>query len=201
MRYSRYLMMLVVALILGVFTVISYAQSVDIDGGISDHSNKNAPKVITSNKIKHFKLVVQDDASDDEYLTGRCTMEMKAVSGGAEMSLIIDKHSNGGGNTYLSDTETLDGSTLNELQAIVKEHNIASINGHDKWNSALGNYFDLEIIYESGEKIIAHGEGGEAVMPNNWNPHWFLDFFIKKLDFKNKMSDNNFDDDFDDDDF
>ena len=204
MKYAKYLMIVIFALVFGSFTM-SNAEAVDIeDGGILDHSDKNATKVIKSDKIKSFKLIVQDDAVNDEYLSGRCKMELKKVSGGAEMSLIVDKHSNGGGNTHLSDTETMDASVLNELQAIVKEHNIASINGHNKWNSALGIYLDLEITYESGEKITAYGEGGDAVLPNNWNSHWFLDFFLKKLDFKNKMSDSyeadeDYDDDFDDD--
>ena len=156
---------------------------VEEDGGIVDYTNKNAPKTIKSENIVQFTLIVEDDVVEDHFIRDRCVMEIAPAPGGFKMTLSSGKYSESD-QGYFSKSKVIHKKELKELQNIVKEQNLASINGHNQWNSALGNYLNLHIVYESGETITAHGEGGCSVIPYNFNAKSFVDFFCNKLKIK-----------------
>ena len=159
---------------------------VEEDGGIVDYSNKNAPKKIESEDIVQFTLIIEDDAVEDKFIRDRCVMEIEPAPGGFKMSLSSGKYSESD-QGYFSKSKIIHRKDLKELQNIIKEQNLASINGHNQWNSALGNYLHLYIVYDSGETITAHGEGGCSVIPYNFNSQNFVDFFCSKLKIKHQQ--------------
>ena len=159
-------------------------EEVEEDGGISDYSNKNAPKKIESENIVQFTLIVEDDAVEDDFIRSRCVMEIVPAPGGFKMTLSSDRYHDSDQEGKFSKSKIIHRKDLKELQNIIKEQNLASINGHNQWNSALGNYLHLYIVYDSGETITAHGEGGCSVIPYNFNAQSFVDFFCKKLKIK-----------------
>ena len=155
-----------------------------IDGGTDNHSNKNAPKIIKSEKITGFSLIVEDDTIEYENFCGRFVMKIEPKDKKFKISLSCEKKYSNSDDKHFSKSRIINEDTLKELQSIIKKHNVASINGHSKWNSALGNYIDLHIVYDTGETIDVNAEGGCDVVPDNWNQNWFLKFFFDKLKIK-----------------
>ena len=189
---KKYLIIIATLLTMGSFSMAACSDEVSdevIDGGTTDYSNNNAPKTITSENIIRFSLTVEDDTIEYNNFYGRFVMEIEPTAKGFKMSLSCGQYSNSDVK-YFSKSRIIDKNTLKELQAIIKEHNIASINGHSKWNSALGNYINLHIVYDTGETINVNAEGGCAVVPDNWNQDWFLNFFFDKLDIQCDKTNN-----------
>ena len=177
MNKNLFKIFFIMILIIGGFN-LAEAEEIEVDGGIHNYSNKNAPKKIISQNIKKFSLIIEDDAAEDHFISGRCTMKIENTPEGLKMTFLSGK------NPELNKSKIINEKILKELQKLIIENDVASINGHNKWNSALGNFLDLEIVYESGEVISAYGEGGEAVIPDNFNPKIFVKFFCDKLKIK-----------------
>lgn len=154
-------------------------------GGVSDHSDPSAVKEIQSDELKEFRLRCENSfgisvsASDGvsaptNYPAGYYNYEMIKSDDGAEVSVDF------AGEEFKF---TADNEELSNLAKLLKDHDVASMNGHSKRNSALGTYIDFEALYESGEKISIYAEGGASVEPDNWNPVIYVEFFdglIKK---------------------
>ena len=147
----------------------------DIDGGTTDYSNKKAPKIIKSENIVRFKLITEDDSIEYPAPSGRYVMEIVPAEKGFNMSLTCGE---------IKKSRIVGSKVMKQLQAVIKKYNVASINGHSKFNTALGNYLSLDIVYDSGETIHADAEGGCDVVPDNWNQMWFIEFFFDKLGIK-----------------
>ena len=158
------------------------AEEEPIDGGTTDNSVRHAsPVVISSTEISSFRLRFEysRDYNDEDELRGRYP------SGWYEMRL--EKNENGATChlEYWTRSEPsrkadfpVNGDALARLDALLKEHDVAQIDGHSMQNSALGDFMNLEVNYESGEQIYASGEGGDVKPdPQYYQEEWFIDFF------------------------
>lgn len=163
---------------------VCFAADVDIeeDGGTRDTSVRHtSPVVISSTEISLFRLKFEFSKDYDEedegrgrYPSGWYDLRLEKTGNGANCHL-----------EYWTQSEPsrkadffVSGDALARLDALLKEHDVAQIDGHSMWNSALGDFMNLEVNYESGEQIYANGEGG-GVKPDEkyYQEEWFIDFF------------------------
>ncbi len=156
-------------------------EDVEEDGGTRNNSVRHtSPVVISSTEISSFRLRFQFSADYDEpamrerYPWGWYDFRLERSGDGAICHL-----------EYWRDGEPsrkadfpVKGDALKRLDALLKEHDVAQIDGHSLWNSALGDDMSLDILYESGETIRADGQGGN-VKPDGkyYREEWFIDFF------------------------
>lgn len=115
-------------------------------GGTTNNSDYNAPKVINSNTITKFKVGFfhegEFDSSGDRYFTFEIAPD--------ENGKLILKDS------YDDPGMEVDQSVLDGVQAIIKEYNLASLNGIDRHTAGLPPEFEtcyLNVVYDSGEQI------------------------------------------------
>lgn len=157
-----------------------------LDGAVTDMSRMDAPNTTESKDIAAFSvrfawndqighsengMFIPDD--EQPYPQGIWQLTLKKSQRGAELEMRCD-------NAGLHVTGTVPGIALRTLQELIELHGVTRLNGHSKWDSALGELLDLRIIYASGERIAAHAEGGSATLPEkHWDQLWFLDFFRK----------------------
>ena len=152
------------------------------DGATRNSSvGRTSPVVISSKDISSFGLRFQysKDYDKEDELRGRYP------SGWYDLRL--EKNENGANChlEYWSDNTPsrkvdfpVAAVALSRLDKLLKEHDIAQIDGHSLYNSALGDDMNLEVRYESGETIHADGQGGD-VKPDAkyYQEEWFIDFF------------------------
>ncbi len=157
-------------------------EDVEVDGGTRDTSVRHAsPVVISSTEISSFRLRFEysRDYNDEDELRGRYP------SGWYDLRL--EKNENGANChlEYWTRSEPsrkadfpVNGDALARLDALLKEHDVAQIDGHSLYNSALGDDMSMEVRYESGETIRADGQGGGVKPdPQYYQEEWFIDFF------------------------
>lgn len=156
-------------------------EDVEEDGGTRNNSvRRTAPVVISSTKISSFRLRFEFNGDNAEaslrerYPSGWYDFRLQKTAKGADCHL---EYWANGVPTRKADFP-VSGKALKRLDALLKEHDVAQINGHSLWNSALGDDMDLEVRYESGEMIRAEGQGGD-VKPDAryYREEWFIDFF------------------------
>ncbi len=144
-------------------------------GGTTDYSTEC--EKIVSTDIKSFSIEFIHSNIDDKenrYTrpAGRYLFSMEKENGHA----ICDCKYYERADSYEQVTNELrfetDLSYFDQLQTLIEEQDLESINGYHKTNSALGDYLDLEIVYESEEELKAFAEGGGVML-------WVsVDFFI-----------------------
>ena len=156
-------------------------EEVEEDGGTRDNSVRHtSPVVISSTEISSFRLRFQFSVDYDEpalrerYPWGWYDFRLERTGDSALCHL---EYWRDGGQSRKADFP-VKGDALARLDALLKEHDVAQIDGHSMWNSALGDFMNLEVNYESGEQIYASGEGG-GVKPDAryYREEWFIDFF------------------------
>ncbi len=165
-------------------TPVCFAADEDVeeDGGTRDTSVRHtSPVVISSTEIASFKLRFEFNKDFDEedegrgrYPSGWYDLRLEKTENGADCHL-----------EYWTQSEPrrkadfpVKADALSRLDALLKEHDVAQIDGHSMWNSALGDFMNLEVRYESGEQIDASGEGGGVKPdPKYYQEEWFIDFF------------------------
>ena len=155
---------------------------VEIDGGTRDSSVRHAsPVAISSKDISSFRLRFQYSMSygeEDElrgrYPSGWYDLRLEKSETGADCHL---EYWTDGKMSRKADFP-VDAEALARLDRLLKEHDVAQIDGHSLYNSALGDDMSLEVRYESGETIRADGQGGD-VKPDAryYQEEWFIDFF------------------------
>ena len=163
---------------------VCFAADADIeeDGGTRDTSVRHAsPVVISSTEISSFRLKFEFSKDYDEedegrgrYPSGWYDLRLEKAENGANCHLEYWTQSEPSRKADFS----VSSDALARLDALLKEHDVAQIDGHSMWNSALGDFMNLEVNYESGEQIYASGEGG-GVKPDEkyYQEEWFIDFF------------------------
>ncbi|MBP5199945.1 MAG: hypothetical protein J6Z82_04790 [Schwartzia sp.] len=163
-------------------TPVCFAADVEEDGGTRDTSARHAsPVAIASTEIASFKLRFEfgkDFDEEDEgrgcYPSGWYDLRLKKTENGADCHLEYWTQSEPGRKADFP----VKADALARLDALLKEHDVAQIDGHSMWNSALGDFMNLEVDYESGEQIYASGEGGGVKPdPQYYQEEWFIDFF------------------------
>ena len=140
-------------------TPVCFAADIDVeeDGGTRDTSIRHAePVVISSTEISSFWLRLEKNENG-----ATCHLEYWTE-----------------GKPSRKADFPVNGDAFARLDALLKEHDVAQIDGHSMQNSALGDFMNLEVNYESGEQIYASGEGG-GVKPDAryYREEWFIDFF------------------------
>ncbi|MBR2216430.1 MAG: hypothetical protein IJ849_11855 [Selenomonadaceae bacterium] len=161
-------------------------------GGIADSSDSQAPKVIRSDNITKFSLRFLDDgatirkeADQDPFPVGWYLLTAEPSAEGAVFTLTCDRK---GSLTPLKFTQALPADSLKELAALIREKDLAAVNGSSKRNTALGTLIDLQVSYDSGEKITVYAEGGVSTVPYGWcGGHVFTEFFAEKLQARNRL--------------
>lgn len=163
---------------------VCFAADIDVeeDGGTRDTSIRHAsPVVISSTEISSFRLRFEysrDYNEEDElrgrYPSGWYDLRLEKTENGADCHLEYWTEGKPGRKADFS----VNGDALARLDALLKEHDVAQIDGHSMQNSALGDFMNLEVNYESGEQIYASGEGGDVKPdPQYYQEEWFIDFF------------------------
>lgn len=170
----RLSIMIWVCCLLILFGVTGCVQMKKVEGGgTTDNSDPHAPKTIVSTELTRFYAAFLSKNAVDAQLApvGKCVLEMRAE---ADSALVMVACEDMGISLHF----TVDKAALNDLQALIQEHDLAAINGHSKRNTALGTYLDLTVEYASGERIHAYAEGGASTAPpGHWNPAAFAAFF------------------------
>ena len=154
---------------------------VEEDGATRNDSIRHtSPVVISSKEIVSFRLRFQfsGDYDKDElrerYPSGWYDFRLEKNGKGADCHL---EYWRDGGPGRKADFP-VKGDVLERLDKLLKEHDVAQIDGHSMWKSALGDDMSLEVRYASGETICADGQGGD-VKPDSryYREEWFIDFF------------------------
>lgn len=154
-----------------------------VDGGTTDFSNPNAPKKIKSDDLVSFHLKTEESqrvrVADETggarsliYPSGMYTFDMKESDGK------ITVHAEFSDKAFDFDADEAALAALNQL---IKENDVAAMNGHSASNSALGTFIDLEAVYADGERIDIYAEGGVAAVPYGWHSDIFIAFFDKLM--------------------
>ena len=163
---------------------VCFAADIDVeeDGGTRDTSIRHAaPVVISSTEISSFRLRFEYSMSygeEDElrgrYPSGWYDLRLEKTENGANCHLEYWTRSEPSRKADFP----VNGDTLARLDALLKEHDVAQIDGHSLYNSALGDDMSMEVCYESGETIRADGQGGDVKPdPKYYQEEWFIDFF------------------------
>ena len=165
-------------------TPVCFAADEDVeeDGGTRDASVRHtSPVTISSTDISSFRLRFEyrgDYKEEDElrgrYPSGWYDLRLEKTENGATCHLEYwsDRTPSRSADFPVGDV------ALARLDRLLKEHDVAQIDGHSLWNSALGDFMRLEVDYGSGEKIYASGEGGDVKPdPKYYREEWFIDFF------------------------
>ncbi len=155
---------------------------VEIDGGTWDSSVRRvSPAAIASTEISSFRLRFQysrDYGEEDElrgrYPPGWYDLRMEKTEVGADCHL---EYWTEGKPSRKADFP-VSTVALARLDRLLKEHDVAQIDGHSLYNSAVGDDMSMEVRYESGEAICADGQGGGVKPdPQYYREEWFIDFF------------------------
>ena len=170
-----------------------HSNPVPIDGGnISDNSIKNAPKEIKSDELKKFSLsFLEENAGinlnpEEMIPRGKYFLSAERTETGAHFIFECDRLDSV---PVLRFEKDFDSTALDELQKIIREKNIAAVNGHGKSNSALGVFIDFDAEYLSGETLSVYAKGGASTVPNEWcGAKVFADFFIDKMGIKSEVT-------------
>jgi hypothetical protein len=157
-------------------------EDVEIDGGTQDSSVRRAsPVAISSTDISSFRLRFQysmDYGAEDElrgrYPSGWYDLRLEKSENGADCHFEYWAEGRPGRKADFP----VDAEALARLDRLLKAHDVAQIDGHSLYNSALGDDMSMEVRYESGETIRADGQGGD-VKPDAryYREEWFIDFF------------------------
>ncbi|NLP22119.1 MAG: hypothetical protein GX368_04785 [Erysipelotrichaceae bacterium] len=147
-------------------------------GYYEDYNFKKKPKVIKSTDIISFKIDFEDgNTVDDSKLPyGRYYISLEKTDDIGKLSFTF----RGYGEVILIEKD-LPLEVFINLQKIIEDENVEEINGYCFNNTALGYFLDLEILYESGEKITAYAEGG-SVNPQGFNGKALVEFFYNMVE-------------------
>ena len=125
--------------------------SVEVDGGLTDHSDRNAPKVISCTKPVYFKCIVSTLALAD---AEECEQGVFTFTARLENGVVVaSNESRAEGFDFTAPPTFMD-----ELQSIVAHYDLAQFNGTSVHVSGLPDMYGayLMVVYENGESIFAN---------------------------------------------
>lgn len=147
-------------------------------GSTQDHSDTQAPKRIISRRIDSFSCRFDNSCAicpgDDALSGGRYQLGLERIEGG-KVKMTIKGSSRFCSSLNIETEVPL--NSLERLQEIIEQQNLASINGWYRSNSALGCSFSLNVVYDSKEAIQIGGDGGISVMPRGLSSYPYLKLF------------------------
>ncbi len=157
-----YLLLIPMLIIVLASCTLSPDQEEMMPGGVTDFSNKNAPKTIDSKDIESFRTWFVYPDEQGGYTRYDFAAE-KQDDGTVELTWKLEDEET---------TIVVDAEFLLSLQEIIDKHKLASYNGIDKVTSGLPYEYEpshLHCDYESGEKINFYMDG-------NPDSEWMGDF-------------------------
>lgn len=162
-------------------------------GGLADSSNKKAPKTIHSNVLTSFSLDFIEEGlhgpvkKGAEYFpVGRYSLRAERQGDLAHFRIFCDRRET---TMPLVFEKDLDATALDDLHALLMEHNVPAVNGSSLKNSALGTFIDFKALYDSGETLSVYAKGGASTVPNGWcGTDVFVTFFLDKLGARGKLA-------------
>lgn len=161
-------------------------------GGIVDSSIKNAPKEIKSDKLEKFSFAFLEENfagnpdSDETIPRGKYFLSAERTANGAHFIFECKRLEPV---PVLRFEKDFDSTVLDELEKLIREKNVAAVNGHGKRNTALGTYIRFNAEYAGGETLSVYAEGGASTEPPNWcGGKVFADFFIDKMGIKSEIT-------------
>lgn len=136
-------------------------------GGNFDHTNHNAPKTISSKQITSFEYTFNTSNLNQFYDRNipyqGCTFCLVREEDGARCKGFSTGFS---GYFAMFDFEFLAPlSSLDDLQVIIDEHNLAKVNGVNEGSiGIIEDYISrFQVKYESGESIFAYNNAGPVL--------------------------------------
>ena len=127
----------------------------EIDGGVRINTSYDAPKEIKSTEIKSFYCEFSNLTmmNEDTFLENK-VYQLKAS---LKESIVQGSYQTYAGGEKMEETFEAEPEFMNDLQKIVKKHNLVQNNGLSYCVSGLPDQFGavLEVEYESGERIYA----------------------------------------------
>lgn len=158
-------------------------------GHFKPYNFKKQPKVIKSKDISSFKLDFEDRYTvDDSKLPSEkyhISLEKTEDGGKIYYSFENEKTIEKDFTLKIFNEKTIENNVplevFKDLQKLIEEENVEEINGYHFENTALGYVLNLEIIYESGEKISAYAKGGR-VQPPGFNGKKLVEFFYEMVE-------------------
>ncbi len=150
-----------------------------IDGGMADLSDPNAKKTITSDDLVSFSLNMEEslimyvDDPNGKYAAVAYPEGIYDLSIEKENDT-VHVVADFAGNPYEFDA---DENALAKVNRMLKDHDVASMNGHSKADSALGSFIDLNARYADDETITIHAEGGASTIPYGWDSSIYVETF------------------------
>lgn len=144
--------LMVVLLLLSSCAAKAMKRDEDSEGARRDWSRKDAPKVIESKVIDRFEcefVLDSQTVEGDNYLIFEMAREKEAAS--------CRMQAYGGWSAPLDLVFDAPLSTLDDLQGLAEEHQLATYNGIDRQVDGLPEHqgSQLWVIYASGERIYA----------------------------------------------
>lgn len=126
-----------------------------LDGYRNDSSNENAAKTVESCEITDFSLVFSTLSWVDEENLQLGIYRLEAKKGHETVSVKCEFISHDGESKVKEFSE--DVSFLQELDAVIKEYNLAAFNGKSVFVSGLPEMYgeEITVLYDSGEHIYA----------------------------------------------
>lgn len=176
------LFVFLVGLVLALLALPSCAKEEDTNGeyrtgGFEDRSWADAPKVIKSKAIDHFECeFVCNTEMNQDY--AYCFLEMERGEDAASgRMLAITRWDEERDYSFRVPLTVLD-----DLQALVDQHNLALANGTDRHTNGLPPYegSNVKVLYQSGESIRAYDNAGSVL--GNQAELALFNFFQKQLD-------------------
>ncbi len=176
------LFVFMVGLVLTLLVLPSCAKEEDFKGeyktgGFEDRSWADAPKVIKSKTIEHFECeFVCNNEMNVDY--GYCFLEMERGEDAAlGRVLAITRWDEEHDYSFQAPLTLLD-----DLQALVDQHDLARANGTDRHTNGLppNEGSKVKVLYQSGESIRAYDNAGSVL--GNQAELALFNFFQDQLD-------------------
>ena len=132
-------------------------EPIEEDGGVTNHTDYDAPKVIEAEEITSFSCEFSTEALvDGETIFPNGNYRLEATLENGAVTCLYDFRTRDGESEKL--TFEADPEFLINLQQIVKEYDFAAYNGEYHSVSGLPDMygFSLDIGYASGESVSAY---------------------------------------------
>ena len=148
---------------------------------IEDVSIKHeGPVVIKSTEIdvfnfrcSYFSPLFDDEEKMKWYPNGDYGFHLIRTSKGARCRIEFHSYSKNWEDVFDADT-----FALVRLDALLKEHDVAQLDGYSVHSFGAANHMDLLVQYAGGERIAATGLPPKNPPYNRYyNEEWFIDFF------------------------
>lgn len=159
------------------------------DGLVAGSEEYNEEKVADLGNIQYAKIVFDNSSysyPEDYFETmyhGKYEMILKRTE--ADVKFNVSVTDTLVGEVIYSAAVDVPYEALDSLQKVIVDGEMSRLDGYYMVNSAIGEGFELNIRYDSGEQIWGYAEGGYSVMPKKyWDEKKILEYIQSVLESK-----------------